>query len=41
VSAIDRNVDYILTRNIKDFMKSSIPAKTPEELLTIINNELK
>jgi predicted nucleic acid-binding protein len=39
VSAIDRNADYIITRNTKDFKKSVIPAKTPEELLLIINNE--
>jgi hypothetical protein len=37
VSAIDRNVDYILTRNIKDFIKSTIPAKNPEELLEMIS----
>jgi predicted nucleic acid-binding protein len=36
VSAIERNIDYIVTRNIKDFKKSIIPAKTPEELLSII-----
>jgi predicted nucleic acid-binding protein len=36
VSAIDRNVDYIITRNIKDFMKSIIPVKTPEEILLIL-----
>ena len=36
VSAIDRNVDYIITRNIKDFKKSTIPAKTPEEMISII-----
>jgi predicted nucleic acid-binding protein len=35
VSAKDRNADYIITRNIKDFKKSVIPAKTPEELLLI------
>jgi predicted nucleic acid-binding protein len=40
VSAIDRNVDYIITRNIKDFKKSIIPAKTPEELILLINDEL-
>ena len=39
VSADENNVDYILTRNIKDFKKSIIPAKTPEELLLIMNNE--
>jgi len=37
-SAIDRDADFIITRNIKDFEKSTIPAKTPEELLLIINN---
>jgi len=37
VSAIEKNIDYIITRNIKDFKKSIIPAKTPEELLSIIN----
>ena len=41
VSAIDRNVDYIITRNIKDFKKSSIPAKTPEEFILIVNDALK
>ena len=40
VSAIDKNVDYIITRNIKDFKKSIIPAKTPEELILLINDEL-
>ena len=39
VSANENNVDYILTRNIKDFKKSIIPAKTPEELLLVINNK--
>jgi len=38
VSAIDKNIDYIITRNIKDFKKSTIPAKTPEEIISIINN---
>jgi len=37
VSAIDKNVDYIITRNIRDFKKSIIPAKTPEEVISIIN----
>ena len=36
VSAIERNADYIITRNIKDFKKSIIPAGTPEELLSLI-----
>jgi predicted nucleic acid-binding protein len=38
VSAIERNADYIITRNIKDFKKSIIPARTPEELLSILNS---
>jgi predicted nucleic acid-binding protein len=33
VSAIDRDIDFIITRNLKDFKKSAVPAKTPEELL--------
>jgi predicted nucleic acid-binding protein len=37
VSAIDRNVDYVVTRNTKDFKRSVIPAKTPEELILLIN----
>jgi len=41
VSAINRNVDYIITRNIKDFKKSIIPAKTPEELIIIIGDEIE
>jgi predicted nucleic acid-binding protein len=38
VSAKDIGADYIITRNIKDFKKSIIPAKTPEELLLITGN---
>ena len=36
VSAYENNVDYILTRNIKDFRKSIIKAITPDELLAIL-----
>jgi len=36
VSAYENNVDYILTRNIRDFRKSIIKAITPEELLAIL-----
>jgi len=36
VSAYENNVDYILTRNIKDFKKSIIKAITPEELFGIL-----
>jgi hypothetical protein len=31
-------VDYIVTRNIKDFEESVIPAILPDELLKIIKN---
>lgn len=31
------NLDYIITRNIKDFTMSSIPAIQPEDFLTRIN----
>jgi predicted nucleic acid-binding protein len=33
--AKDANLDYIITRNIKDFTKSSIKALLPEEFLKI------
>lgn len=32
-SALEANAELIITRNIKDFKKSSIPVKTPEEFL--------
>ena len=35
VSSREKNADYILTRNIKDFKKSIVSAITPEELLAI------
>ncbi|MCL2480857.1 MAG: PIN domain-containing protein [Spirochaetaceae bacterium] len=33
-SAKEKKIDYIITRNIKDFKNSSIPAILPEEYLT-------
>jgi predicted nucleic acid-binding protein len=38
VSSREKKVDYIITRNIKDFKKSSVKTITPEELLLIIEN---
>jgi predicted nucleic acid-binding protein len=35
VSSKEKNVDYIITRNIKDFKKSLVKALTPEELLAL------
>jgi predicted nucleic-acid-binding protein len=34
------NIDYIVTRNIKDFSHSSVPAITPEDFLTKYFDEL-
>ena len=36
ISAKEKSMEYILTRNIKDFKKSLVNAITPEELLAII-----
>ena len=35
-TAMENNIDYIITRNIKDYKKSVIPVYTPTELLKII-----
>jgi len=35
VSAKEKNAEYIVTRNIKDFKKSGVKAVTPEELLVM------
>ena|SRR5690554_6166779 len=34
VCAKRENIDYIVTRNTKDFLKSSVPAITPEDFIT-------
>ena len=39
VSSIEKKADYIVTRNIKDFRKSTVNAITPEELLLILKKE--
>lgn len=36
--ALNINADYIVTRNVKDFAASEIPAVTPAEMIEIINN---
>jgi predicted nucleic acid-binding protein len=41
VSSKAKEVDYIITRNIKDFKKSQIKAITPEELLAIVSDKLE
>ncbi len=40
-SAAQFNMDAIITRNIKDFKNSKIPAYTPEEFLEIFSGNLK
>ncbi|MDR1997722.1 MAG: PIN domain-containing protein [Candidatus Margulisbacteria bacterium] len=41
-SAQAKNINYIVTRNMKDFRKSSVSAITPEELLAIhIESDVK
>ena len=37
ISAKEKKVEYILTRDTRDFKKSSVDVITPEELLAIIN----
>ncbi len=36
----DLAVDYIITRNIKDFVSGSIPAVTPEQFIESITNNI-
>ena len=38
VSASMNNIDYIITRNIKDFKKSKVKAITPDELIATLKN---
>ena len=37
-SALIEDADYIATGNVRDFADSEIPAKTPHELLDILND---
>ncbi|MDY4692210.1 MAG: hypothetical protein SO401_01355 [Blautia sp.] len=39
-TAIRSKVDCIITRNTKDYQKSSIPVYTPEEFLKSLEEEL-
>jgi predicted nucleic acid-binding protein len=39
VSAILNNIDYIITRNQKDFSESEVKAITPKEFLDLIENK--
>ena len=40
-SAVHASADFIITRNVKDFPKSSIPVSTPEEFLAILSAQSK
>ena len=37
-SAFMHNMDYIITRDIKDFKKSKVKAITPDELIALLKN---
>ena len=37
--ALSLRADYIVTRNVKDFAASEIPAVTPEEFLNILEEQ--
>ena len=37
--ALSLRADYIVTRNVKDFAVSDIPAVTPEEFLNILEEQ--
>jgi hypothetical protein len=36
-TAIHNKIDYIITRNIEDYKKSTIPVYTPTEFLSMVN----
>ena len=38
-TALENNIDCIITRNTKDYIKSSIPVYSPAELLYIMDTE--
>lgn len=38
-SAMESNVDIIITRNLKDFKKSNIPIMTASQFITLITND--
>lgn len=38
-SSVASELDYIVTRNIKDFEKSNVPAVTPEKFLELVHAE--
>lgn len=37
-TALNGNIDYIVTRNIKDFQKSPVKVNTPDQLLRALNH---
>lgn len=36
-ASVSSGIDYIVTRNCKDFEKSTVPAITPEDFLTLVH----
>jgi len=39
ISSSEKNIDYIITRNIRDYKKSIVDVIAPEELLEIVKKE--
>ena len=39
-SSISSKLDYIVTRNVDDFKKGTVPAVTPEEFLKLVHAEI-
>ena len=40
-SSVASRLDYIVTRNIADFKKSTVPTVTPEEFLRLVHAEIR
>ena len=38
-ASVSSGIEYIVTRNCKDFEKSTVPAITPEDFLTLVHAE--
>ena len=39
-ASVSSKIDFIVTRNCKDFEKSTVPAVTPEDFLTLVHADL-
>ena len=39
-ASVSSGIDYIVTRNSKDFEKATVPAVTPEEFLKLVHADI-